>query len=197
MPGLKENELFKLISRDKSLEKYLDNQKIKRKIYIKDKLFNIIIQYEKNLLIFLITLFLNSCGYTALYKNNNLNNLYFNFEILETSGDGEINNYILSNLNNYQDTSLTKKIKIKINSTYSKSGISNNKSGKTTAYNLVIMTTFDIKNNEKENKIVLKEKVRINRFDDTFEQQNHEKEIKRDTSKIIVNKFINKVSILK
>ena len=152
---------------------------------------------KKNLLILLITLFLNSCGYTALYKNNNLNNLYFNFEILETSGDGEINNYILSNLNNYQDTSLTKKIKIKINSTYSKSGISNNKSGKTTAYNLVIMTTFDIKNNEKENKIVLKEKVRINRFDDTFEQQNHEKKIKRDSSRIIVNKFINRVSILK
>jgi leucyl-tRNA synthetase len=43
MPGLKEDELFKLISKDKSLEKYLDNQKIKRKIYIKDKLFNIII----------------------------------------------------------------------------------------------------------------------------------------------------------
>ena len=152
---------------------------------------------KKNLLILLIILFLNNCGYTSLYKNNNLNNLYFNFEIIETSGDSEINNYILSNLNNYQDTSLTKKIKIKINSTYLKSGISNNKSGKTTAYNLVIMTTFDIKINEKENKIVLKEKIRINRFDDMFEQQNHEKKIKRDSSGIIVNKFINRVSILK
>ena len=152
---------------------------------------------KKKLLILLITLFLNGCGYTPLYKNNNLNNLYFNFEIIETNGDSEINNYILSNLNNYQDKSLTKKIKIKINSIYSKYGISNNEEGKTTVYNLVVITTFDIKIDEKENKIVLKEKVRINRFDDMFEQQNHEKKIKRDSSRIIVNKFINRVSILK
>ena len=152
---------------------------------------------KKNLLVLLIILFLNSCGYTALYKNNNLNNLYFNFEILKTGGDSEINNYILSNLNNYQDKSLTKKIKIKINSIYSKYGISNNEEGKTTVYNLVVITTFDIKIDEKENKIVLKEKVRINRFDDTFEQQNYEKKIKKDISKLIIDRFINRVSILK
>jgi len=43
MPGLKENEIFKIITNEQSLKKYLDNQKIKRKIYIKDKIFNIII----------------------------------------------------------------------------------------------------------------------------------------------------------
>ena len=35
MPGLKENELFELISRDKSIEKYLDNQKIKGKFILR------------------------------------------------------------------------------------------------------------------------------------------------------------------
>ena len=151
----------------------------------------------KNLLILLITIFLNSCGYTALYKDNNLNNLDFNFEIIETYGDSEINNYILSNLNNYQDTSLDEKIEIKINSNYSKSGISNDKKGKTTAYNLVVETTFDININEKDNRIVIKEKVRINKFDDTFEQKNYEKKIKKDISKLIIDRFINRVSILK
>ena len=151
----------------------------------------------KNLLILLITIFLNSCGYTALYKDNNLNNLDFNFEIIETYGDSEINNYILSNLNNYQDTSLDEKIEIKINSNYSKSGISNDKKGKTTAYNLVVETTFDININEKDIRIVIKEKVRINKFDDTFEQKNYEKKIKKDISKLIIDRFINRVSILK
>ncbi len=151
----------------------------------------------KNLLILLITMFLNSCGYTALYKDNNLNNLNFNFKIIETYGDSEINNYILSNLNNYQDTSLAEKIEIKINSNYSKSGISNDKKGKTTSYNLVIETTFDININEKDNRIVIKEKVRINKFDDTFEQKNYEKKIKKDISKLIIDRFINRVSILK
>ena len=151
----------------------------------------------KNLLILLITMFLNSCGYTALYKDNNLNNLDFNYEIMETYGDSEINNYILSNLNNYQDTSLAEKIEIKINSNYSKSGISNDKKGKTTAYNLVVETTFDININEKDIRIVIKEKVRINKFDDTFEQKNYEKKIKKNISKLIVDRFINRVSILK
>jgi len=152
---------------------------------------------KKKLLIFLITIFLNSCGYTSLYKNNNLNSLDFNFEILESYGDNEINNYLLSNLNNYQNTSLAKKIGIKINSTYSKSGISNDQKGKTTSYNLVVETTFDIKINEKSSKIVIKEKVRVNRFDDAFEQKNYEKKIKKDMSKLIIDRFINRVSILK
>ena len=41
--GLSEDDLIEIIVRDQSLKKYLDDQKIKRKIYIKDKLINIII----------------------------------------------------------------------------------------------------------------------------------------------------------
>ena len=43
MAGLSEDELLAIIINDQSLKKYLDNQKIKRKIYIKDRLLNIII----------------------------------------------------------------------------------------------------------------------------------------------------------
>ena len=43
MAGLSEDELLAIIVNDQSLKKYLDNQKIKRKIYIKDRLLNIII----------------------------------------------------------------------------------------------------------------------------------------------------------
>ena len=152
---------------------------------------------KKNLIIVLITIFLNSCGYTALYKNNNLDDLKMNYEILTTDGDSEINNYILTDLNKYQSSNTKQKIKIKINSTYSKSGVSNDKKGKTTAYSLVVVTTFDVNVNEKDKKIIIREKVRINRFDDTFEQKNYEKKIKKDISKIIVDKFMNRVSILK
>tara|TARA_A100001234_G_C12635132_1_gene389789 strand:+ start:1045 stop:1506 length:462 start_codon:yes stop_codon:yes gene_type:complete len=152
---------------------------------------------KKNLIIVLITIFLNSCGYTALYKNNNLDDLKMNYEVLTTDGDSEINNYILTDLNKYQSSNTKQKIKIKINSTYSKSGISNDKKGKTTAYSLVVVTTFDVNVNEKDKKIIIREKVRINRFDDTFEQKNYEKKIKKDISKLIVDRFMNRVSILK
>ncbi len=43
MPNTTEDELFEIIRNDQSIKKYLDNQIIKRKIFIKDKLFNIII----------------------------------------------------------------------------------------------------------------------------------------------------------
>ena len=152
---------------------------------------------KKNLIIVLITIFLNSCGYTALYKNNNLDDLKMNYEVLTADGDSEINNYILTDLNKYQSSNTKQKIKIKINSTYSKSGISNDKKGKTTAYSLVVVTTFDVNVNEKDKKIIIREKVRINRFDDTFEQKNYEKKIKKDISKLIVDRFMNRVSILK
>ena len=152
---------------------------------------------KKKLIIVLITILLNSCGYTALYKDNNLNNLELNYEIVNIYGDSEINNYILTDLNNYQNSSLTKKIRININSTYSKSGVSNDKKGKTTAYNLVVVSTFDVNINKKDKKIVIREKIRVNRFDDTFEQKNYEKKIKKDISKLIVDRFINRVSILK
>ena len=132
-----------------------------------------------------------------MYKNNNLDDLKMNYEVLTADGDSEINNYILTDLNKYQSPNTKQKIKIKINSTYSKSGVSNDKKGKTTAYSLVVVTTFDVNVNEKDKKIIIREKVRINRFDDAFEQKNYEKKIKKDISKLIVDRFMNRVSILK
>ncbi len=43
MPNIKEDELFEIIGNDETIKKYLDNKTIKRKIFIKDKLFNIIV----------------------------------------------------------------------------------------------------------------------------------------------------------
>ena len=43
MPNIKEEELFEIICKEKSIKKYLDNKIIKRKIFIKNKLFNIIV----------------------------------------------------------------------------------------------------------------------------------------------------------
>ncbi len=42
-PNMSEESLFEIINKNQTLIKYLQNQKIKRKIYIKDKLINIII----------------------------------------------------------------------------------------------------------------------------------------------------------
>ena len=42
-PNIIEEKLFEIIKNDEKVMKYLDQKEIKRKIYIKDKLLNIII----------------------------------------------------------------------------------------------------------------------------------------------------------
>ncbi len=42
-PSISEEKLFDIINKDETLTKYLNQKKIKRKIYIKDKLLNIIV----------------------------------------------------------------------------------------------------------------------------------------------------------
>ena len=151
---------------------------------------------KKIFLLFLILIFTNSCGYSPLYKNSNNKNTKFNYEVIDTAGDNEINNYIIKNISKYFDKNSTEKIKIKIKSEYNKSGITNNKEGKTTVYELSVNTEFVIIKNNKENKIKLEEKIKINRLNDTFEQKNYEIKIKKDLSQLIVNKFIQRMILL-
>ena len=151
---------------------------------------------KKIFLLFLILIFTNSCGYSPLYKNSNNKNTKFNYEVIDTAGDNEINNYIIKNISKYFDKNSKEKIKIKIKSVYNKSGITNNKEGKTTVYELSVNTEFVIIKNNKENKIKLEEKIKINRLNDTFEQKNYEIKIKKDLSQLILNKFIQRMILL-
>ena len=151
---------------------------------------------KKIFLLFLILIFTNSCGYSPLYKNSNNKNTKFNYEVIDTAGDNEINNYIIKNISKYFDKNSKEKIKIKIKSEYNKSGITNNKEGKTTVYELSVNTEFVIIKNNKENKIKLEEKIKINRLNDTFEQKNYEIKIKKDLSQLVVNKFIQRMILL-
>ena len=151
---------------------------------------------KKIFLLFLILIFTNGCGYSPLYKNSNNKNTKFNYELIDTAGDNEINNYIIKNISKYFDKNSKEKIKIKIKSVYNKSGITNNKEGKTTVYELSVNTEFFINKNNKENKIKLEEKIKINRLNDTFEQKNYEIKIKKDLSQLIANKFIQRMILL-
>ncbi len=151
---------------------------------------------KKIFLIFFILILTNNCGYTPLYKNNNNKNTKFNYEVIDTSGDNEINNYIIKNISKYFEENSEEKIKIQIKSEYNKSGITNNKEGKTTVYELNVNTEFVINKNNKENKIKLEEKIKIKRLNDTFEQKNYEIKIKKDLSQLIVNKFIQRMIFL-
>ena len=151
-----------------------------------------------NIIFFIIFCFISSCGYTSLYKNNNKTNFKFNFIIIQVDGDKNINNNILSALNSYSDKNLKDIIKIKLNSSFTKSSVSRDKKGKTSKYNIVITTDFYlIDDNEEIKKITFTEKIGVKNISDAFQQKNYERKIKKDLSRSIAQKFVEKLSSYK
>jgi hypothetical protein len=143
--------------------------------------------FRKIILIFIIPFFLYSCGYSALYSNVNYKNI--NIEILESKGDREINNYLLSDLKKYSKNQ-GKKFLIKINTNYSISDKSKNLEGSISDYQLIAVTTFIVNKDNLEKIITVKEDIIIKNLADNFEKRNYEKSIKKNFSKSILNKLI-------
>ena len=55
--------------------------------------------FKKILIIFIIPVLLYGCGYSTLYSTKNNQNI--NIKVLDSSGDLEINNFLISNLKKY------------------------------------------------------------------------------------------------
>lgn len=143
--------------------------------------------FGKIILILIIPFFLYSCGYSALYSNVDYKNI--NIEILESKGDQEINNYLLSDLKKYSENQ-GKKFLIKINTNYSILDKSKNLEGSISDYQLIAVTTFIVNKDNLEKTITVKEDIIIKNLADNFEKRNYEKSIKKNFSKSISNKLI-------
>tara|TARA_B100001057_G_scaffold67562_1_gene61275 strand:- start:59 stop:523 length:465 start_codon:yes stop_codon:yes gene_type:complete len=153
---------------------------------------------QKNIIFIIVFFIFSSCGYNSLYKNSNTESFKFNFELIQTSGDKYINNNISSVLKNYSDKNLKDIVKIKLNSSYSKSSISRDKKGKTSKFNIVVTTDFNLINNDKEvKKITITEKIAIKNISDSFQQKNYELKIKKDLSRSIARQFVEKLTSYK
>ena len=72
----------------------------------------------KNLILILFLIFLNSCGYTSIYKNQKSQD--FQINIIEMTGDNEINNLIKNELKFYSNNKSNIKYNISINSNIKK-----------------------------------------------------------------------------
>ena len=153
---------------------------------------------QKNIIFIIVFFIFSSCGYNSLYKNSNTKNFKFNFELIQTSGYKYINNNITSVLKNYSDKNLKDIVKIKLNSSYSKSSISRDKKGKTSKFNIVVTTEFNLINNDKEvKKITITEEIAIKNTSDSFQQKNYELKIKKDLSRSIARQFVEKLTSYK
>ena len=145
----------------------------------------------KNIAIFTFVLFLSHCGYSSIYKNQK--SLDFQFNIIKTEGDYEMNNLIKNEIKLYTNTDSQKIYNIKINTDYKKGVLAKNSSGVITDYNLSTTSEVSINLKDQTKIFEFEESINIKNQSDTFEQNVYERNIKRNFASSIREKLISTI----
>ena len=148
----------------------------------------------KNIAILTFVLFLSHCGYSSIYKNQQ--SLDFQFNIIKTEGDYEMNNLIKNEIKLYTNTDSQKIYDIKINTDYKKEVLTKNSSGVITDYNLTTTSEVSINLKDQTKIFEFEESINIKNQSDTFEQNIYEKNIKRNFASSIREKLISTIMSL-
>ena len=146
---------------------------------------------RKILIIFIIPIIFYGCGYTQLYSDTSSKNI--NIEVIKSEGDQEINNYLLTNFKKYSGKQ-GKTFLLNIDTNYSILDNSKNLEGSISSYQLLAITTFEIKSENFDKTISIQEDIVIKNLGDNFEKRNYEKSIKRNFGYSISNKLILQLS---
>ena len=151
--------------------------------------------FKKILLIVSVLTLLSNCEYKPIYSN--LNKADYQINILEFTGDKELNKFIIKNLNKHNQNKSNKKFDIKINTKYLKNILAKNTAGSITDYQVEAITTFEINKNTITETLVIKEKFNYQKLSDKYEEKSYEKTIKKSMALSISQKLILKLSIIK
>ena len=145
----------------------------------------------KNIAILTFVLFLSHCGYSSIYKNQQ--SLDFQFNIIKTEGDYEMNNLIKNEIKLYTNTDSQKIYNIKINTDYKKKVLTKNSSGVITDYNLTTTSEVSINLKDQTKIFEFEESINVKNQSDTFEQNVYERNIKRNFASSIREKLISNI----
>ena len=147
----------------------------------------------KKILPILLIFFLTSCGYTSIYKSQKIPN--FRISIENINGDKTINRLIQKKLKRYSSGDNLIYL-IDVNSNFSRTVLSKNKTGRATNVNLSTTVQFSVKLNDKVKKFSFKEKLNIENSSDIYEQNNYENSIKDNFVSTIIGKLVQELSTL-
>ena len=151
--------------------------------------------YKKILVFLFLLIGLNSCGFSPVYTDNSKKK--FNIQILEKSGDRDSNNFIELNLKNYLNDKNENKFILKIYTEVQKDSIAKDTSGKTTDYELEVISNFQITYKDTVKNVKITESFSYKSIDDKLTELNYEKSIKKNISSIIVQKLLSHLSRIK
>ena len=141
---------------------------------------------KKQILIILLIV-LNSCGYSSIYSEKN-----YNFTITEInySGDRDINNFLKSKLKRYTSGDEEKKFKFDIYTSYKKTPISKDTTGKITVYQMEVVIIIATISEDFDKKYNFRENFLIKNDNDKFEEKSYENSIKENLTNTIFDKFL-------
>ncbi len=147
---------------------------------------------KKIILLIFIIFGLTNCGYTPMLSENN--KIDFTIVNLELLGNKTINNFFEKKLNQYSNNANDKKYKILIYSDYKKINVAKDSTGNVT--NLKLVSTIDVtyvlygESKNQEKKISFSESIIIKKNDNTFEQNNYERNVLNNLSQLLLNKLV-------
>ena len=145
--------------------------------------------------IFIILLFLSSCGYEAVYSLKNRMKYDFYISELNFIGDRETNLKIKVDLNNYTLVEKDKNFKLKITSGAEKITLTKDNSGDPTNFKIETTVKVDILSNDNsKGSFEFIESFNYDNNADAFELKSYEKEIKKSLARTITEKLVFKLS---
>ena len=142
----------------------------------------------------LVLTLLTNCEYKPIYSN--LNDLNYKIIVNESSGDKDLNKFILNNLKRNNRDNSNQIINIKLTTNYTKSITAKNTAGSITNYQSVANATFVIEREQKSEKFFISEKFNYQKISDAYEEKNYENNIKRNLAKSISQKLMLRLAVI-
>ena len=147
----------------------------------------------KNISILIISLFtLVSCGYSSIYsKNEGIN---FSISSLEMDGNRQINQYIEPRLKKFMSVKKDNDYKVIINTNLNKITLAKDLKGIETDIKLITSLNLTLIKDNKEEKISFSKDFSIKKSNSNYEQNNYERIIVNDLSKLLFDQVIMHLS---
>ena len=129
------------------------------------------------------------CGFTPKYKG--FSGIDFVLKLNSISGDRDLNNAISSQINRYKSGQEEYQIiNLDLKSNFDKFSVAKNSKGETTKYNIKADIKVKITTDGVTRELILIEEFKIDKINDSVEEGNYIKIIKKDFAQSFIEKLI-------
>jgi len=146
----------------------------------------------KKISLIILMFFLLGCGYTAVYKDRNFQNIQINVSNL--SGNRDFNNLLLMELAKFMNSSGDELYILEVNTEYNKIDYAKDATGKASEFELNLLVTFNVEHDGIKKTISLNERFYTNVSENKFKQKNYENIIMKNFATSIKDQLIFRLS---